>query len=438
MCFYVKARESNNKTFYALIVILCLEWFQKKSLKDFLINISGYLAITAIYSIATLALRYYINPTVSYNGVMLGELRKVPSAFIKQLLATFPLNALNHFLFSGGKFTKSNNPNIFLAILPISLFCFYRLLIRLEIDQQSVKKLVIIACCLLFIPALLIAFIQKYQIWLSHVGYGYLPLYLQYFGLSILFLVWCNKRLAHSISAVYRRRMTILISALASLTLYASIEFNYGLISNINKAFEKDVKLLAAEALKNGLLSEISGPTTNTYKLGNQSAPKTIILSAALKATDQPPLIIGTLGFFPPSFIAQHSNLIANTVATKSRDENQLPKNTKFSGKKTFSKNQRIFLLSPFQTGPDSGYVIFAKINSVDYKIIDGDLKITSYSISNPRIFLRGKSAEDLSKIFVTLDKSFTSKQSSKISHADKNSWEIVDFSGNNIRFTPE
>ena len=234
--------------------------------------------------------------------------------------------------------------------------------------------------------------------------------------------------------------MTILISTLASLTLYASIEFNYGLISNINKAFEKDVKLLAAEALKNGLLSEISGPTTNTYKLGNQSAPKTIILSAALKATDQPPLIIGTLGFFPPSFIAQHSNLIANTVATKSRDENQLPNNVKprSSGKKTFSKNQRIFLLSPVQTGPDSGYVIFAKINSVDYKIIDGDLEITSYSISNPRIFLRGKSVEDLSKIFVTLDKSFTSKQSSKISHADKNSWEIVDFSGNNIRFTPE
>ena len=232
--------------------------------------------------------------------------------------------------------------------------------------------------------------------------------------------------------------MTILISALASLTLYASIEFNYSLISNINKAYEKDVKLLAAEALKNGLLSEISGPTTNTYKLGNQSAPKTIILSAALKDADQPPLIIGTLCFFPPSFIAQHSNLIANTVATKSRDENQLPNNVKSSGKKTFSKNQRIFLLSPVQTGPDSGYVIFAKINSVNYKIIDGDLKITSYSISNPRIFLRGKSAEDLSKIFVTLDKSFTSKQSSKISHADKNSWEIVDFSGNNIRFTPE
>lgn len=265
-----------------------------------------------------------------------------------------------------------------------------------------------------------------------------MPLYLQYFGLSILFLVWCNKRLACSISTVYRRRMTILISALASLTLYASIEFNYSLISNINKAYEKDVKLLAAEALKNGLLSEISDSTTNTYKLGNQSAPKTIILSAALKDTDQPPLIIGTLGFFPPSFIAQHSNLIANTVATKSRDENQLPNNVKSSGKKTFSKNQRIFLLSPVQTGPDSGYVIFAKINSVDYKIIDGDLKITSYSISNPRIFLRGKSAEDLSKIFVTLDKSFTSKQSSKISHADKNSWEIVDFSGNNIRFTPE
>ena len=232
--------------------------------------------------------------------------------------------------------------------------------------------------------------------------------------------------------------MTILISALASLTLYASIEFNYSLISNINKAYEKDVKLLAAEALKNGLLSEISDSTTSTYKLGNQSAPKTIILSAALKDTDQPPLIIGTLGFFPPSFIAQHSNLIANTVATKSRDENQLPNNVKSSGKKTFSKNQRIFLLSPVQTGPDSGYVIFAKINSVNYKIIDGDLKITSYSISNPRIFLRGKSAEDLSKIFVTLDKSFTSKQSSKISHADKNSWEIVDFSGNNIRFTPE
>lgn len=129
-----------------------------------------------------------------------------------------------------------------------------------------------------------------------------MPFYLQYFGLSILFLVWCNKRLACSISTVYRRRMTILISALASLTLYASIEFNYSLISNINKAYEKDVKLLAAEALKNGLLSEISGSTTNTYKLGNQSAPKTIILSAALKAIDQPPLIIGTLGFFPPIF----------------------------------------------------------------------------------------------------------------------------------------
>ncbi len=467
LCFYVKARESNNKTFYALslalylcalltyeiaiavfFAILCLEWIQKKSLKDFLINISGYLAITATYSIATLALRYCINPTVSYDGVMLGELRKMPSTFIKQLLATLPLNSLYHFLFSdlifdAGKLTKSNNQNIFLAILPISLFCFYRLLIRLEIDRQSVKKLVIIACCCLFIPALIISFIGKYQFWLSTVPYGYLPqygylpLYLQYFGLSILFLVWCNKRLACSISAVYRRRMTILISTLASLTLYASIEFNYSMILDLNKPYEKDIKLLMAEALRNGLLSEISYSTKNTYGIGG-NAPKSIIFSAALRETDQPPLIIGNVGFLTPSFVAQHSRLIANTIAIKSRDANSLPNNIKSSGKKTFSKNRQIFLLNPVQTNSESGYVIFAKINSVDYKITDGALEITSYSLSNPRIFLRNKSAEDSSKIFATLNKFFASKQSSKISHADENSWEIVDFSGNNIRFTPE
>ncbi len=467
LCFYIKARESNNKTFYALslalylcalltyeiaiavfFAILCLEWIQKKSLKDFLINISGYLAITATYSIATLALRYCINPTVSYDGVMLGELRKMPSTFIKQLLATLPLNSLYHFLFSdlifdAGKLTKSNNQNIFLAILPISLFCFYRLLIRLEIDRRSVKKLVIIACCCLFIPALVISFIGKYQFWLSIVPYGYLPqygylpLYLQYFGLSILFLVWCNKRLACSISAVYRRRMTILISTLASLTLYASIEFNYSMILDLNKLNEKDIKLLAAEALRNGLLSEISYSTKNTYGIGGK-VPKSIIFSAALREADQPPLIIGNVGLLTPSFVAQHSRLIANTAAIKSRDANSLPNNIKSSGKKTFSKNRQIFLLNPVQTNSESGYVIFAKINSVDYKITDGALEITSYSLSNPRIFLRSKSAEDSSKIFATLNKFFASKQSPKIYHADKNDWEIIGFSSNNIRFTPE
>lgn len=467
LCFYIKARESNNKTFYALslalylcalltyeigiavfFAILCLEWLQKKSLKDFLINISGYLAITATYSIATLALRYCINSTVSYNGVMLGELRKMPSTFIKQLLATLPLNSLYHFLFSdlifdAGKLTKSNNQNIFLAILPISLFCFYRLLIRLEIDRQSVKKLVIIACCCLFIPALVISFIGKYQFWLSRVPYGYLPqygylpLYLQYFGLSILFLVWCNKRLACSISAVYRRRMTILISTLASLTLYASIEFNYSMILDLNKPYEKDIKLLMAEALRNGLLSEISYSTKNTYGIGG-NAPKSIIFSAALREAEQPPLIIGNVGFLTPSFVTQHSRLIANTVVIKSREANSLPNNIKSSGKKTFSKNQQIFLLNPVQTNSESGYVIFAKINSVDYKITDRALEITSYSLSNPRIFLRGKSAEDSSKIFATLNKFFASKQSPKIYHDDKNDWEIIGFSSNNIRFTPE
>jgi len=459
LCFYIKARESNDKIFYTLslalylcalltyeigiavfFAILCLEWLQKKSLKDFLINISGYLAITATYSIATLALRYCINPTISYDGVMLGELKKVPSTFIKQLLATLPLNAFNHFLSGDLKFTKSNNHNIFLVILPISLFCFYRLLIRLEIERQSVKKLVIIACCCFFIPALIISFIGKYQIWLSGgISYGYLPLYLQYFGLSILFLAWCNKRLACSISAVYRRRMTILISTLASLTLYASIEFNYGLISKINKDYEKDVKLLAAEALRNGLLSEISYSTRSAYGLvSNRIAPKNIILSAAPREKDRPPLIIGTLKFFPPSFVAQHSNLIANTLAIKSREANSLPNNIKSSGKKTFSKDQQVFLLNPVQTSSESGYVIFAKINSVDYKLTDGDLEITSYSLSNPRIFLRGKSTEDSSKIFATLNKFFASKQSPKIYHADKNDWKIIDFSNNNIRFTPE
>jgi hypothetical protein len=148
--------------------------------------------------------------------------------------------------------------------------------------------------------------------------------------------------------------------------------------------------------------------------------------------------IIGTLKFFPPSFVAQHSNLIANTLAIKSREANSLPNNIKSSGKKTFSKDQQVFLLNPVQTSSESGYVIFAKINSVDYKLTDGDLEITSYSLSNPRIFLRGKSTEDSSKIFATLNKFFASKQSPKIYHADKNDWKIIDFSNNNIRFTPE
>lgn len=112
----------------------------------------------------------------------------------------------------------------------------------------------------------------------------------------------------------------------------------------------------------------------------------------------------------PPAFITQNTNLISNLVVAQIAPT--LVDNSTIPAVKKFFPKDQIFLADPVAFGYFSdGYVIFGKLNSAHYVNSDPSfrgVKITSYNISNPRIFIQNKSGRHLPEISNGLRKRFS------------------------------
>lgn len=267
--FYIKAREENNRLFLALslftyfcalmiyetaiivlLIVIFSEFFQRESYKIFLQKIAPHAILTALYLIGVLILRF--NAKSLYNGLAFGEISMIPITLINQLLATLPLTNL---LFSKNSFSVSFFDNFIrnFSLFLISISAISYLLFRLSLEKNSCIKLIIISCCFLFIPAFSISVIGKYQMWVgAQSNYGYLPLYMQYFGLSLLGLIWCNKILNYTANFKARLIITFLFSAIISLGICYAVLLNFHGVSRINELYKQQSNNLNFQSVQAG------------------------------------------------------------------------------------------------------------------------------------------------------------------------------------------
>ena len=176
-------------------------------------------------------------------------------AFMKQIFSSLPFS---YFLFGSNlnlKFTWFDS--IFLFIFPMMV---YKIFLFIS-DKSNISKfeftninILLIALILIFIPALITA-LSGHQEELVNVtwGFGYLPVYIQYFGVSILLSLLLN---------YYLKKVKLQKKSLLILTLIFSLLLilNYGSNKKVSVGSNADFKYpreLFTKANESGFFNEI-------------------------------------------------------------------------------------------------------------------------------------------------------------------------------------
>ncbi|WP_019635697.1 LamG-like jellyroll fold domain-containing protein [Paenibacillus fonticola] len=183
-------------TFILLHMIIIVYYSPKwrSGVKQYIKKIIPFVVVILIVGGISFALRLnknsgLVNGTYDVNF----SVGKYFYTLIKQTYAAFPLS---HLTFNSSMLSNLKDVDLKLLIIPILfIICINVILfsiflknhsLKSVLDQKS-KHLLLIGVAFLILPSLLISLSPKYQneiVW----GYGYLPVYISYFGLIILLL----------------------------------------------------------------------------------------------------------------------------------------------------------------------------------------------------------------------------------------------------------
>jgi hypothetical protein len=219
-------------------------------------DIKPYSIILVAYLIVNLYL-YSVSKNV-YDGIQINFSGKFWSAFAAQFTAALPLS---YWLFAT-KHALTQLPNAFsMQSLPqdilfiIAAISIYQLLTKLALSRQSVKNIFFIGLNLTLMPALLIGISQKYQA-LVQMGVGYIPVYLQYFGMACL-LLFILGLITFIRMHIYLRRLVYLLLALSlSGVITFATSLNYLTVHILNEKFS-DKRVLVEMALHHQVLATV-------------------------------------------------------------------------------------------------------------------------------------------------------------------------------------
>jgi hypothetical protein len=190
--FYIWGLASYEVAFVFILIFILLAYFATKNLKKSAKNSLLHIALFLVFVILNLI----ISPNKSYTGatVSLNLLKVVPTT-LNQMSATIPLSNfwVNNFaqygslipkLFSIKNITLSDILTVVLFL--ISLFLIYKT--TENRSKQSIRNmfiLLVLGFMMVLLPATLIGLSAKYQNEVT-LGVGYIPVYIQYFGLIVL------------------------------------------------------------------------------------------------------------------------------------------------------------------------------------------------------------------------------------------------------------
>lgn len=255
--------------YLTIIFSFLILYFYNKSLKKSFILIALPVAILILSMFLTSYLRF--DTPGDYPGHSFNlEIIPIFKAFWIQTFASFPLSWM-----LSDSFAHSEIKSISYIDFAISL-SFSILLVRSLINfQYSFKKynaifFLIFSLLLLLAPAAIIAITgHQNEIILAGLGYGYIPVFLQYFGLSVL-LAYLIFYLIKKIDSSLIRQFTFIILVIL-ITLIASVtrNENFHVVEKSNQIYKYPRELLKS-SLDKGLLKNIE---SNDLVIRNQNFP---------------------------------------------------------------------------------------------------------------------------------------------------------------------
>lgn len=198
---------------------------------------------------------FYQNSDAGYPTFSEMNFLDFGKALFIQLLSTIPLSSIS----------ISSNFNAYIFFLIFIFLFFYLIFCYKNLNQekfftsQSSKALLCFGSFLILIPACL-ASLSGHQYEIIQVGYGYSPVYFQYFGSSIFFLLIFNY--ISNKFKIFRFRnkrflFTLLFSFILSLTIALNSVTNYK-ISNIVNHIDKYPRNILQNAFANNFYAGLS------------------------------------------------------------------------------------------------------------------------------------------------------------------------------------
>ena len=460
-CFLVKARDAKNRRLFLCLSLICyvgaiftyeigsvlvlalvislIAYETNKESSFFLTRIAHaffskkflpYLIITSIWISVTLFFRLTAPSGGNYDGWIFGNIMLIPLTFFTQLATTFPLASL-----SDQGYTIGYDDVICVIILFfVAFFSIYKFLPKLNLGKKQ-NGLFLIGLSLLFLPALIISFSNKYQQFaLTNPHNAHLQIYYQYVGLTILMLFLCDKIINDFLSrGGLKKTFTILMSlgfaVLISCVNYSNYEVVY--LRNIGEGYNQ--RAVIEEALSDGIYSQ------NELEQHHKTQPRLNILPQLIEAEiwldnqvrngdklfptssnkaeaeeamrNYPAIISSAHQLYSPIIFAQKSHLVANLVRVARFSGPLLESEVKQSLFKKIPDESRLFLLESGHNLRSGGYVVAGNIVGIKYIVLDSVVKILGYQISNPRIFFSHQYFAKLDHMKKELNQRFKNKQ---------------------------
>lgn len=253
-CLYAFCILTYEISYSFIVIFIVTAIIYGRGKMRFLAALPHYL-VTAIILLITFYLRFHAPNAYAGTNFSI-DISKILKTYINQVSAGFPLSywilSKPPYLFYSFKAIIENITiwDIFLTgtLFAILLGCFW-LLPR----KGHTRCLFIYGLMLSLLPPTIISLSERYQQELS-IGMGYLPVYVQYFGVALLIVGIIQFILLHIKQKMYFRIITIIFSICICIVF---------LINNVNnrsiqKAFAEDFSQAVSDtAMSRGLLDSV-------------------------------------------------------------------------------------------------------------------------------------------------------------------------------------
>jgi hypothetical protein len=228
--FYLLALLIIEISYITPLILLSIIYFKTKCIKrTFLLN-KEIILLTILFISTSFFLKYQMHFQMNYIGLQANlECKPIIKTYVIQAISSLPLIYLfkqKDILLNLFQVVKSHWAYL-LAIISISILVIKQAFKSSAVDYTKSSRLLIIFGTILWLfPPLLIAISAKYQNEL-YVGRGYIPMYIQNFGVATICYVILN-----SIKSIFMKKTIIICSFLV---IFITLFYNFYLVEEATK-----------------------------------------------------------------------------------------------------------------------------------------------------------------------------------------------------------
>lgn len=258
--FYFLCLQVYENT-YSFFLFHLLVIFLKAERKDFIKLSLPFVVLPVLLATILVGFKHY-HPSTYPGTAVSFDIFRIFQTFLKQISAAFPFSYVLFFInktISYDRYSIYHHdiPHLLLLVFSSTTFVYYFCKTALIGDRVfPVKYILFFGLLFLLVPGMIISLSQKYQEELTW-GIGYLPVYISYFGTSLLIAVLLSFVLKH---VVGKKMLGYTIGLFLGLLFCSAIAINYVnnriVVDNLNYTFLYSRGIIE-EAAKNGLFKPV-------------------------------------------------------------------------------------------------------------------------------------------------------------------------------------